>query len=620
MHKTSLQTGFEIVLSAALGVILLLHYLHHLSDLPALIMYAALAGTVPVIVGAVLDLWRGEWASMDMLASIALIFSLADHEWGPAAFIALMLATARLLSLYTATRAEKSIDSLFKLRPESARIERAGAIEIVPLEKVVPGDTVLLDVGERIPVDGVVVSGEAAVDESSLTGESLPVDKEKDSQVFSSTLVSSGGLRVRTERVGKDTTLEKIIELVKSARAKRPAIETAAERFGKAYLVGMIALSASLLYLTRDIHLVLSVVLVVCADDVAVAIPLAFMGAIGSAAKRGVVVKGSAHLEALRRATTFVFDKTGTLTTGKLTVSGISCTKGCDEGELLSYSALASRGSKHPLSRAITAYANERGIPPLTPDESHSVGGKGAIATYQGSRILIGRRAFMRSEKIEIPEEIEKAIASYGDEGKSISLTAKDGKILGIIALHDEIRPEAKDSLMALRELGAKRLVMLTGDNEHVARVVARELSIDEFHAGLMPQDKVARIESFVKEGSVVMVGDGVNDAAALSAATVGIAMGAIGYDTAIESASIVLMTDDLERMVETVRLSRRVQHIATEDFWIWGATNALGLALVFLGFIGPAGAAAYNFISDFFPLGNSVRAWFPARLSTKTR
>lgn len=614
-HTPNRLAWAEAGLTAVLIFALILHY----ADVaPHTLLAAALLGTVPVVVSALRNVARGEWASMDMLASVALAFSLWNQEWTSSVFIALMLSFARLLSVLTEAQTEASIESLLKLRPSLAKVEREGRVESIPTEQLVVGDVVVLDGGDRVPADGVVLTGEAAVDESSLTGESLPVDKVPGARVFSSTLIASGGLRVKVDKVGKDTTLEKIVELVKSSRENRPKIGTLADRFGKIYLISILVAAAVLLFVTHETALVLAVVLVVCADDVAVAVPLAFLGGIGSSARRGVIVKGGAYLEALARVQVYAFDKTGTLTKGKLAVSGVYPALGHSESELLHYSALASRTSKHPLSRAIVSYAQERGVEELFPEMSHSVGGKGIIATHEDSHIVIGRMAFIESEGIPVSDAVRAEAARLGTEGKSIAITARNGSILGVTALQDEIKAEAKEAIKRLRALGATRIIMLTGDNEQVGRTVADELGVTEFYAGLLPEDKVTRIQALRKEGEIVMVGDGVNDAAALSAATVGVAMGAIGYDTAIESANIVLMTDDLLRLSETVELARHVQRIAVEDFWIWGATNTFGLALVFLGYIGPSGAAAYNFISDFFPLGNSLRAWTPRRVGGK--
>jgi Cd2+/Zn2+-exporting ATPase len=364
MEKPGPWLWVEISLSIFLAAMLALSYAHALPEPAyAFIAGAALIGTVPVIWFALREALSGEWASMNMLASAALLFSLLAHEWASSAFIALMLSAARLLSILTEERTRRNIESLFALKPETAKVRRGAGLSTVPIAALSEGDEVVIEAGERVPVDGTVISGEAALDESSLTGESLPADKAPGSKVFTGTLVASGGLTVRTDKVGKDTTLEKIIALVESSREQRSKIYTVAETFGKTYLVLIFAFSGLLYAFTRNLDLVLSVVLVVCADDVAIAIPLAYLTAIGSSAKRGVIVKGSAHMEALGRIRTFVFDKTGTLTEGNLAVSAIIPATGSDEKTVLAYSALASRGSAHPLSRAVTALPKSKGYP-----------------------------------------------------------------------------------------------------------------------------------------------------------------------------------------------------------------------------------------------------------------
>jgi heavy metal translocating P-type ATPase len=441
-----------------------------------------------------------------------------------------------------------------------------------------------------------------------LTGESLPIDLSVGSKVFASTLLVSGTVHLRAEKVGSDTTLERIIQLVEAAQKHQSKIATIGEKFGKLYLIVMFVVAFGLYAITQNLSLVLAVVLVVCADDIAVAIPLAQMGAIGTAAKRGVVIKGGAYLEVLGRAKTFVFDKTGTLTTGKLTVSDTVPCVAVSPEELLILAFSVNQQSKHPLARAIIAHALERSIVALRADAIHTVNAKGVIARVENATITTGRASFLISEGITIPESLSLQADVFAQQGKSLLFVAKEKTALGCITFSDQIKPEAKAALKRLRALGATRLIMLSGDNEYVAHMVGSELGLDSWKSGLLPEDKIAAIETFKKEGEVVMVGDGVNDAAALTAAHVGVAMGAIGYDTAIESADIVLMRDDLSELPATVALARRARKISVEDFFIWGATNTLGLVLVFGGIIGPAGAAAYNFISDFFPLINSIR------------
>ncbi|MDE2079473.1 MAG: cation-translocating P-type ATPase [Patescibacteria group bacterium] len=603
------QALFEAFLSALIAGSLIVFYsgIVPQGGMEPFMVLLAFLGTAPVIFFAAREAWGGEWASMDMLASVALFFSLVSREWNSSAFIALMLSAARLLSVLTETRTQKSIEGLLELRPDTVKVRRGNQLETIPLERVAVGDTAVFGVGERVSIDGMVVSGEAAIDESSLTGESLPIDKRVGTRVFAGTLVADGGIDVRVDKIGKDTTLERIIALVESARKQKSRISTIGERFGKAYLILIFIFSGALYVISRDLALVLSVVLVVCADDVAIAIPLAYLTAIGAIAHRGVIVKGGAHLEALGRAKTFVFDKTGTLTKGKLAVAAVLPVSSVTEREVLTYASIASRGSNHPLSRAVIAAAEGAQVPAIAPEESRVIGGKGVSVLSRGARIVFGRIAYVESEAT-VPEAVREAAITYEQRGMSVSALAVNGTALGVVAFQDEIKDEAPAAIAALRALGATRLIMLTGDNEPVAKAVATKLGLDGYYAGLLPEDKVAKVSELGKEGELVMVGDGVNDAAALSAATVGIAMGAIGYDAAIESAQIVLMRDDLAELAETVTLARRVHRVAIEDFWIWGITNAFGLALVFFGIIGPPGAAAYNFISDFFPLGNSLR------------
>jgi len=600
---------FDSILSIVLIIILVLHYAKFLSIFDTNILaITAILGTLPVLWSAVRSIFEDDWASMDTLASIALIFSLLANQWSSAVFISLMLAAARILGDLTQAQMKKSIKGLLKLRPDKVQVERGEKIEIIPLMQVMIGDVVVVDLSDRIPVDGIVISGNASVDESSLTGESLPIEKTVGSKVYSSTLVMNGGMRIKTELVGKDTTLERIINLVESARSEKPKTQTLGEKFGKIYLISMIILSGVLFLVTHNLMLVLAVVLVVCADDIAVAIPIAYLRGISAAAHRGIIIKGAMHLETLGKAQIFVFDKTGTLTRGKLAVSNIVPAEGYTERDVLEFGIFAAERSKHPIDLAVMTYALSHGVVKQELDSFEEISGKGIKVQKSGNTVVLGRETFLKSENIIFSPELEKKASELSDKGLSISYVAKNGKTIGFAAVSDEIKSNAKQAIEELKSLGVKKVVMLTGDNERVARNVAEKLGITDFRSGLLPEDKVNTIKELHKEGIVVMVGDGVNDAAALSVAHVGIAMGAMGVDGAIESAEIVLMRDDLTKIAETIRLARKVEKVSIQDFWIWGITNTAGLAFVFGGLIGPSGAAAYNFISDFFPLMNSVR------------
>lgn len=599
----------DIALSIGLVLVLVIHYLKLFpaQDVGFLITFTIL-GTLPIFVSTFQQLREKEWASMDMLASIALFFSIVTQEWASAVFISLMLSSSRILGDITERKTRKSIDALLKLRPDTAKVEVNGSIREMKTEEVKVGDIVVVDIGEYIPIDGIIVDGSASVNESSLTGESLPVEKGVNAKASSGTFVVSGSIRIKTLLVGKDTTLEKIIALVETAQTEKPKTQTLGEKFGKVYLV-TIFIGSFILYLaTKDLRLILAVVLVVCADDIAVAIPLGYMRAIGSAAKHGVIVKGGKHLETLGKVNVIVFDKTGTLTTGKLKVTGVYATEKSNEEEVVKLGGIVARRSHHPLANAVMEYAKEKGEEEVFPDEANVIEGKGVVATLHGKEIVLGREILMEERKITFDEVIKKKAEEYEIEGESVSYLAKNGEVIGFFAAGDTIKHDAKKTVEALFALGIKKVVMLSGDNERVAGAVAKKIGITDVHANLLPEDKLNRLRELHKNHKVAMVGDGVNDAAALSLSHVGIAMGALGSDSAIESAEIVLMHDNLSAIPRTIQLARDVHNVSIQDFFIWFATNGFGLVLVFMGIIGPSGAAAYNFISDFFPLVNSIR------------
>lgn len=597
----------DIVLTASLVGVLVLHGLS-ITDRQVLIA-AAVVGLLPVVWGVIQSFREREWISMDVLASVALIFSIVGGEWVSAIFIELMLAAARILDEITSDRTEKSIRGLLKLRPETARVYRGAELAVVPIEDIRIDDVVAVGIGERIPVDGIVAHGDAAVDESSLTGESLPVEKEQGSLVFSSTLVQSGSLDITATRIGKDTTLERVIGLVQSARLEKPKTQTLGERFGTIYITIMFVGSTVLLLATRDVALVLAIVLVVCADDVAIAIPIAYLRAIYAAARQGVIVKGGRHLEALGQVHTIVFDKTGTLTTGVLTVANVIAVEGYLPEDVLRSASIAASRSSHPVSRAVVAHLKRSGGAELFPTQVEEHGGRGVIAQYDGNRILFGRQSLLDEYGVVIPDTVKVRAQEAADAGQSVSYVVARERVVGCIAAEDRIKENAADTIRQLRSVGIRQVVMLTGDNPRVAARVAETLGVDVWHAELLPEDKVRIIKELQAQEPIAMVGDGVNDAAALSLAGVGIAMGGLGSEGTIESAQIVLMRDDLATLPQIIRLAHKVRQISLQDFGIWGVTNVLGLSLVFGGFIGPVGAAVYNFLTDFIPLLNSSRA-----------
>lgn len=565
---------------------------------------------IAISVIALLPVLRSAWQSLldrqiavDLLASIALIASFAAHEWTSAAFINLMLTSARIFGTHTARNTDRAIESLLEMKPKTVRIRRDDHQEEIPIEQVVPGEIVIIGSGERIPVDGIIIEGSTLIDESSLTGESLPVPKTLNDQVFSSTLNTDGTIAIRAEKVGADTTLEKIIRLVKDSQNSKVGIRTTAQTFANWY-IGLILIGSIGLYtVTQDHTLVLAFLLIACADDIAIAIPLAFSAAIGNAAREGIIIKGGQFLEGLARTKTVILDKTGTLTTGMLSVAEIIPNKGVSPQDILSLAAALESSSTHPIAKAIRIAAETQGLAQLKAENLHEISGKGVIATVDGHEILCGRAAFLTENNINLPQNFE------NQQALSYLFVAQDRQHIGTILLADTLRPETTTVIRNLRASGIEHIIMLTGDNDTTARKIAQEASIEEFQANLLPENKLDYVRrSLNKKSKVVMVGDGVNDAASLMAADIGIAMGTIGSDTAIEAADIALMRDDLNKLPRAIALGRDVMRVSRQNFWIWGTVNVIGLILVFTRILNPAEAAAYNFIMDFVPIANSLR------------
>lgn len=568
-----------------------------------------LAATIPVVISAFNSL-KNKKVGVDLLASIALFVSIIHQEWASVAFINLMITSARIFGDYTQNRADSAIKSLMKLRPEKVKVKEGKEIITLPVEKVKIGDIVIVETGDRIPIDGVVIQGEGSVDQSSLTGESLPVSKTVGQKVFSSTLNLSGSFLIKTEKVGKDTTFEKIISLIQEAQEQKQGIQGVADKFATIYIIVTLSGSIILFALTQNLNLILSVLLVACADDIAVAIPMAFWGAIAKLAKQGIIIKGGSFLEGLSQLETVIFDKTGTLTKGVVKAEKIICFGGFKSNLALSLIAGVESVSEHPIAKAITQHAKNDGMKIEAPDKFEEVAGFGIRATKGKYKLVAGNLKFLKVEKVKVKKEEIKVSQSYQQQGYQVVFLGVNGRLSASIVLADQIRPEARAAVSSLKNFGVKNIIMLTGDNELVAERVAKEIGIVEFHASLLPQDKLNFIKEYKKNhnGKIGMVGDGVNDAASLKLADVGIAMGAIGADSAIESADIALMQDNLLKLTTAIKYSKQTRNISKENFFIWGAVNAVGLALVFGSVIGPQGAAFWNFITDFFPIFNALR------------
>lgn len=600
------KTWFDWCLILFATSALLANFFHKTTWTGNILLFISIIGFLPVVFAAGRALLTKK-ISVDLLASVALVVSLLSREWISAAFINLMLASSRILAEYTDSRATSSIKSLLKLKPEKVRVMRSGSILIIPPEDISIGEIILINPGERIAVDGIIEKGETTVDQSSLTGESMPSEKQIGSKVFSSTLNISGSIEIRAEKVGKDTALEKIIALVEKSQKGKARIHTTGEKFAAIYISVSVLVALLIYSATGRVELVLSVLLVVCADDIAVAVPLAFLASIGRAARQGVIVKGGNYLEQIAKVKTIIFDKTGTITKGKLIVNEI--VTDIPKEEFLNILASIAYFSTHPVSVAIAGYLDKNKKVRLTTSNLKELAGRGIIADINDEQIFYGKIGFFEEQKIDIPEKVKDKITASENIGQAVVLVGSKKRFCGFVTLSDEIRMGVKEAIIQLKQLGVQKVVILTGDNESVARRIAETVGVDEFRANLMPEDKVKYLENAEHRGrGLAMVGDGVNDSAALALADVGIAMGEIGSDSAIETSNITLMKDDFREIPKIIKLAKETMRVSRQDFYIWGFSNIVGLVLVFAGIIGPAGAAAYNFLTDFLPLGNSLK------------
>ena len=631
----NISIGFDGFLIVAAAAVLLADFLSpsfSISYGRMTLAVLSFLGLVPVVASAASALFKRR-LSVDLLASIALAFSLISKEWPSAAFITLMLAFARIFDHVTSSRAKAVIQSLMKYHVEQVRLSVNDAVKEVHISQVKPGDLVIVDAGDRMPVDGIVVSGAAEMDESSLTGESELVSKKLGDKVSTATVNESGSMIVRTMRVGPDTTLARIVKLIEEASRDKNQAERFADRFTQWYILLVLVASAGMYWYGLSPSVILSVLLVVCADDIAVAVPLAFTAAISRAAHRGVIIKGSGALEQLSRMKYILTDKTGTLTRGKPQVvdvkayAGKAGSKARTPHEIMVCAAMGASESHHAVSHAIIESAIKQGIASHVPDELEEISGQGVAYAHNGESFLLGRSSLLESRGCHISEEVKRDIALEKDAGRGVAFLSvaplgadkkPTGKpeLIGLISYQDELRPHAKAIIAETKVLGVSEWHMLTGDNERAAAATAAELDIRHVHANMTPETKLEFLKHFEKDhkGVVAYIGDGVNDAASLALADVSIAMGGIGADAAIEAADVTIMKDNLNRLPEIMKLSRDVRSVMWQNFIIWGATNAVGLALVYLGILGPAGAAAFNFLTDFLPIGNAMRVGIDRR------
>jgi heavy metal translocating P-type ATPase len=540
--------------------------------------------------------------TMELSMSIAIIAAAAIFQFFTALVITLFVLVAEVLERMTVSRGRRAIRDLMDFLPRSVMVRDAAGLHETSAEEVRVGDSVLVNPGGLVAIDGTVISGYSFVDQSRITGESMPVEKAPGAIVYAGTINQSGALEVRVQRIGRDTSYGRIIEAVEHAERSRAPVQQLADRLAGYLVYFALAAAAITFIITRDARSTISVIIVAGACGIAAGTPLAILGGIGRSARLGAIIKGGLYLETLGRVDTVVLDKTGTLTFGKTEVQAVVPVAGVSEVEVLDSAASAEMHSEHPLGKAIIRCAMAQNRSLREPERFDYVPGRGITARVDAATILVGNRGFLSDHSIEVPA----AFAASGDPSSEV-FVARDGYLLGSITVADTLRPEARRAIEALNRMGI-RTVLLTGDTKSVADMVARELDIGEVEADLLPEMKLARIKSLLEGGRIVaMVGDGINDAPALAEASVGIAMGS-GTDVARESANIVLLGNDLLKFTETLAIARWTRRIILWNFIGTIGFDMIGIALAAVGLLSPTLAAFIHVASEMTFILNSAR------------
>ncbi|UCD49661.1 MAG: cation-translocating P-type ATPase [Phycisphaerales bacterium] len=587
------------------GVVGRLFYPADSFNLQMFMMLGALLLGTPIVVHAVVSLLRGE-SHMDELAALGIVAAFATGEYVAAGLIGFFMLLSELVETRTALGARASIESLIKLTPTRANlVAEDGTEREVKVSALKAGDHIRVRPGDNIPADGEVDSGLSSVNEATITGESLPVDKVPGMQVFAGTNNLTGVLDVRVTKAGRDTTLGKVQSLIMQAEQTKIPIMRIIDRYIMWYVPTVLMIAAIVLFFTRDIDQAITILVISCPCAIILATPTAMVAAISAAARLGVLVKNVADLEIAGKMTSLVFDKTGTVTTGRLYVTKLTPAEGVEPAELLAEAAAAEQMSKHPAARALREVAKEANITMATAEGFKETPGKGVTATINGDEVRVGRETFLQENNIDLSGVSDPAL--HEEQGFSTLYVAKGTRCIGWIGLQDKTRPEAQRAVKELVDLGIKRVTMLTGDRDEVANRVAAELGCTDFRAHCLPQDKLAIVEQIKRDGhTVVVVGDGINDAPALAAGDLGIAMGAAGSDVAINSASIALMSDDLRRIPFLVEVSRKTRRVINQNLGFGIAFIVFGISLA--RFIPPGVAAFLHFASSLVVVFNSAR------------
>jgi Cd2+/Zn2+-exporting ATPase len=573
-----------------------------------LAMVAAILLGAPIVLHAITSLIKKE-AHMDVLVALAIIAAFATQNYVAAGVVAFFMLLSELIESRTALGARASIESLIRLTPTKATLvdNKQGGEKEVQVSSLKPGDCIRVRPGDNIPADGEVIKGLSSVNEATITGESLPVDKVPGVSVFAGTNNLTGVLDVTVTKAGKDTTLGKVQSLIIQAEQTKIPIMRIIDRYVRWYAPTIMMIAAIVLFFTRDTNRFITVLVISCPCALILATPTAMVAAISASARLGILIKNVADLEIAGKMTALVFDKTGTVTTGRLYVTKLTPAENIEPAELLTVAASAEQMSKHPAARALTEVAKEANLSPAATHNFKESPGKGVTAAVDSAKIIVGRDTFLKENNVDITTVPDPSL--HEEQGFSTLYVAKDGRCIGWIGLQDKTRPEARQAVKELIDIGVKRLTMLTGDRDEVANRVAAELGCTDVKAHCLPTDKLAIVEQIKDDGhTVAVVGDGINDAPALAAGDLGIAMGAAGSDVAINSASIALMSDDLKRLPFLVRLSRKTRAVITQNLFFGIMFIILGVAAASAAWLSAIYAAVLHFVGTLIVVFNSAR------------
>lgn len=576
--------------------------------LDTLLIIASVVAGIPTFIKA----WKAsrlKMFSIELLVTIAVIGALIIGEYVESAAVTFLFLFGAFLEGRSLQKARSSLKSLMEMAPLEATVMREGIRSVIMAEEVVADDLVIIQTGEKIPIDGRVLSGNASVNEAAITGESVPASKGMDDQVFSGSILDSGYLEVRAEHVGEDTTFSKIIELVEEAQEGKAKTQRFLEKFATIYTPGIMVLSVLVWLITRDIHLALTFLVIACPGALVISAPVSIVAGIGNGARNGILIKGGEVMENLAKINAMVFDKTGTLTKGKPEVTAIKGF-GIEENELLLMAAEAEIISEHHLGRAIVREAEKIGLKLLNkPSDVTVLKGRGIEVNLNGKSLYIGNRKGLLQNEIPIELEVESYATIQEKKGNTAVFIADEKKILGVISIADTIRETAVETMQQLKSTGIEQLVMLTGDNKHTANIIGGQLGMDRIFAELLPEDKALIVNACMDKGrKLAMIGDGVNDAPALASADVGIAMGVAGTDIAMETADVVLMADNLDKLVHSLKLSKATVRNMKQNMVIAVGTVAILLAGVLTKNVNLASGMLIHELSVLLVILNAIR------------